>query len=76
MHVERPAAFVAIGNSGRSQVAIEDANQTGRCSEDEGIGGQLRRNQLALAQGFRLERVELVGEPVLQVFRQVGPDER
>jgi hypothetical protein len=76
MHVERPAAFVALGKPGRSQVPIEDANQTGRYGEDEGIGGQPCRNRLAPAQGFRLERVELVGEPVLQVFRQVGPDER
>ena len=75
MHVERPAALVALGDAGRSQVAVEDVDQTGRNVEDEGIGGQPRRDRLAPAQGFRLERGELVGEPVLQVFRQVGPDD-
>ncbi|MGA7498612.1 MAG: hypothetical protein WBX00_17935 [Isosphaeraceae bacterium] len=75
MHVERPAPVVSLLDLGGFQVAVEDADQSAWHLEDRGITGQPRRNRLAPVQCFRLERGELFGEPVLQVFRQVVADD-
>src|SRR5262245_12501657 len=75
MHVKRPAPVVSLLDLGGFQVAVEDLEQVARDVEQRGIGGQTRRDRLAPSKSFFLESSALVGKPVLQVFRQVGPDD-
>ena len=75
VHVERSVPFVALGDLGGGQIAVEDPDETGRHTEDRRVARKSRRNRLAAAEGIRLERCELVPEPGPKVVRQVGADD-
>jgi hypothetical protein len=74
VNVEGSVSLVALGDSRKRQVPVENANQSGRHGEDGEAGRETGRDWLAKAVGVGLERRQHVVEPLAQVGRQVRTD--
>jgi hypothetical protein len=58
VNVHRSPSFVALGDTGKSQVAVEYLHEGLRNIEQLRVGGKSNRNGLAKARGFVPGRVK------------------